>query len=127
MDAKRRSKKKIQLSWHFFATSHSKGVADGIGGSIKRLVYRSILSGQICTSATDFINIGRSKTNNIELYVINQYQIDNAKKQLETIFQSLKSITETKKIHCVNVLANNSIEHKYYSNSSTKKIHRFEV
>ena len=111
----------------FFATSHGKGVVDGIGGYIKRLVYRSILSGQRYTSATDFINIGRSKANTVELYEIEQYQIDNAKKQLEPIFQSLKSIAETKKIHYVNFLSNNSIQRKYYSNSPTKKIHQFEV
>ncbi|CAF2625344.1 unnamed protein product [Rotaria sp. Silwood2] len=114
-------------SWHFFATSHGKGVVDGIGGSIKRLVYRSILSGQKCTSAADFITIARSKTNNIELCEIEQYRIDNAKIKLERIFQSLKSVPETKKIHSVKVLSNNSIEHKYYSSSLTKKTHRFEI
>lgn len=115
------------MSWHFFATSHGKGVVDGIGGTIKRLVYQSVLSGQQCTSAADFINIGRSKTNNIELYEIKQDQIDNAKKRLEPVFQSLKTLPETKKIHCVNVLSNNVIEHKYYSNRLTKKTHRFEI
>ncbi|CAF3668306.1 unnamed protein product [Rotaria sp. Silwood1] len=73
----------IQLSWHFFVTSHGKGVLDGIGGPIKRLVYRSILSGQKYTLAADFISIARSKTNNIELCEIEQYRIDNAKIKLE--------------------------------------------
>ena len=30
----------IELSWNFFATSHGKGDVDGIGGTIKRTVWR---------------------------------------------------------------------------------------
>ena len=32
------------LSWHFFATSHAKGVVDGIGGTIKRFFWQQILT-----------------------------------------------------------------------------------
>ena len=28
----------VKLTWHFFATSHGKGVVDGLGGSIRRSV-----------------------------------------------------------------------------------------
>ncbi|CAF4696188.1 unnamed protein product, partial [Rotaria sp. Silwood2] len=38
-------------------TSHGKGVVDGLGGTIKRLVYRAILSGQQCSSAAQFVKI----------------------------------------------------------------------
>ena len=31
------NERRIDLSWHFFATSHGKGVVDGIGGTVKRL------------------------------------------------------------------------------------------
>ncbi|CAF2040481.1 unnamed protein product [Rotaria magnacalcarata] len=31
---------KLCLSWHFFATSHAKGVVDAIGGTVKRLVWQ---------------------------------------------------------------------------------------
>ena len=33
----------IAAEWHFFATSHSKGPCDGIGGSTKRLVMKASL------------------------------------------------------------------------------------
>ena len=32
----------IKLSWNFFATSHGKGVVDGIGETVKRTVWRHI-------------------------------------------------------------------------------------
>ena len=33
----------IEAEWHFFATSHGKGACDGIGGCVKRNVYRASL------------------------------------------------------------------------------------
>jgi hypothetical protein len=115
------------LFWHFFATSHGKGVVDGVGGIIKRLVYMAILSGHKCKSAADFIRIGQSKTTAIELVEIKQHQIDHSKMQLENIFQSVKSVPETKKIHSIKTLLNNSIELKYYSNSKNAKKYRFSI
>ena len=38
------NERKINLSWHFFATSHRKGVVDEIGGTVKRLVWSAILA-----------------------------------------------------------------------------------
>ncbi|CAF3880707.1 unnamed protein product, partial [Didymodactylos carnosus] len=50
----------IELSWHFFATSHGKGVVDGIGGTVKRLVWSAIFAGGVCRSAEDFIKIAKA-------------------------------------------------------------------
>jgi len=113
------------LNWHYFATSHGKGVVDAVGGTVKRLVYRSILAGQQCTSATEFVKIAQSKTNTIEVAELTQNDIDESKAQMEPIFKSIKTVSETKKIHCVKALPNNSIEYRYYSRSATKKIFRF--
>ena len=35
------------LKWNFFATSHGKGVVDGIGGTVKRAVWRHVRSDQV--------------------------------------------------------------------------------
>jgi hypothetical protein len=35
----------LQLVWHFFATSHGKGAVDGIGGTLKRSVWRVVRAG----------------------------------------------------------------------------------
>lgn len=115
----------MELSWHFFATSHGKGVVDGVGGVIKRLVYSSILGGQQCTSAADFVAIAQSKTNAIDINEIEQHHIDNSKGQLEQLFQTTKSVPETKQLHSIKVLKNDSIECKYYSNCTSKKIFQF--
>ena len=35
----------IQILWNFFATSHVKGAVDGIGGTVKCSVWRSVKAG----------------------------------------------------------------------------------
>ena len=115
------------MSWHYFATSHGKGVVDGLGGTVKRLVYSSILGGQQCKSAADFVAIAQSKTKVMEIIEIQQSRIDDSKARLENIFNATKSIPQTKKIHSIRVLTNNSIECKYYSNSTQVKNHHFSI
>ncbi|CAM4821700.1 unnamed protein product [Rotaria magnacalcarata] len=118
---------KVDLSWHYFATSHGKGVVDAVGGTLKRLVHRAIMSGERCTSAADFVKIAQSKTNTINVMELTQDCINKSKGQLEQLFKATKSVPETKKIHSIKALQNNSIEYGYYSNTSTKKKFRFSV
>ena len=35
----------FKIKWYYFATSHGKGVVDGIGGTVKRAVWRHVRSG----------------------------------------------------------------------------------
>jgi len=100
-------------------------VVDGVGGTIKRLVYSSILSGQQCCSASQFVTIARSKTNNINVFELDESRIEESKIKMENIFNSIRTVPETKKIHSVKVLGYNTIEYKYYSNSSTKMVYKF--
>ncbi|CAF2654996.1 unnamed protein product [Rotaria sp. Silwood2] len=115
----------IKLSWNFFATSHGKGVVDAVGGTTKRLVYNAIMSGQQCSSAAEFVEIARSKTSTINVNELEESSIEQSKAKMEPIFQLIQTVPETKKIHSINVLENNTIEYKYYSNSTTKKTYRF--
>jgi len=111
----------IQLSWHFFATSHGKGVVDGIGGVVKRLVWSAILAGQVFRSVEDFIKIAKKKTNKIILFEITKSDIDNSKAKLENIFQRVKTVSETLKLHSVKVVDKNTLEFRNYSTCSQKK------
>lgn len=117
----------MDLSWHYFATSHGKGVVDAVGGTLKRIVHRAIMSGERCTSAADFVKIAQSKTNTINVMELTQECIDKSKDQLEQLFKATKSVPETKKIHSIKALQNCIIEYGYYSNCSTKKKFRFSV
>ena len=112
----------IDFSWNFFATSHGKGVVDGIGGVVNRLVWSGVLAGEVCRSPGDFIKIATEKTTKIILIEITKNDIDNSKTNLEAIFKTAKTIPETHKIHSVKVVDNNTLEFRYYSTCIQKKL-----
>ncbi|CAM4792277.1 unnamed protein product [Rotaria magnacalcarata] len=81
------------LSWHFFATSHAKGVVDGIGGTVKRLVWQQILTKkEKCEKAVDFVNIAKSKTKVIIIDEITQEDIDKSTSELHSFFSNTASV-----------------------------------
>ena len=47
----------IEFEWSYFASFHGKGVVDGIGGTLKRLVWMENMAGVRCSSAKDFVDI----------------------------------------------------------------------
>jgi hypothetical protein len=115
------NERNIHLSWHFFATSHGKGVVDGIGGTVKRLVWSGILAGEVCRSAEDFIKIAKKKTKKVILIEITKTNIDNSKTKLENIFKTAKPVPETLKMHSFKVVDNDTLEFRYYSTCLRKK------
>ena len=51
---------KINIHWNSFATSHGKGVVDGIGGTVKRAVWRYVRSKQAhITNAMEYAEIAQ--------------------------------------------------------------------
>ena len=115
------NERKIRLNWHFFATSHGRGVVDGIGGTVKRLLWLAVLAGGSCRSAEDFIKIVRNKTNKINLFEITKADVDYSKVKLENIFKTTISIPQTLKMHSVKVVDKNTLEFRYYSMCSQKQ------
>ena len=115
------NERRIALSWHFFATSHGKDVVGGIGGTVKRLVWSSILAGSVCRSAEDFIQLAMKKTDKIILLEIKISDINMSKTKLESIFKTVKTVPETQKVRSVTVIDNNTLELQYCSTCSEKK------
>ena len=77
------------LSWHFFATSHAKGVVDTIGGTIKRLVWQQILTKKHkCENSADFVNIAKTRTKVILIKEVTQENIDESITQLHRFFSN---------------------------------------
>ena len=70
----------IKLTWHFFATSHGKGVVDGLGGSIKRSVWHIICS-QDCTisNASEYAHLARQRNLNIDIFFITKFKVEKSK------------------------------------------------
>ena len=119
------SEHNIQLSWNFFATSHGKGVVDGIGGTVKRLVWSAILAGEACRTADDFIQIAKKKTNKIFLVEITEDAIQKSQNTLENIFKNTKTVPETQKMQLVQVININTLEFRNFSICDPKKIVKY--
>ena len=47
----------ISIDWNFFATSHGKGVVDGIGGSTKRMIWNRIRSGRVVNTPRECFEV----------------------------------------------------------------------
>lgn len=58
----------IYLDWSFFATAHGKGPIDGIGGTVKRAVWRRVLQGNVViSSAKEFYECAKHACPNINV------------------------------------------------------------
>lgn len=48
----------IEATWNFFETAHGKGPVDGIGGEVKRAVWRAILQNRaVVNIAKEFARV----------------------------------------------------------------------
>ena len=76
----------VGLHWHFFATSHGKGVVDGLGGIVKRTehVWRYVRSGKgQATTPADFYELAVHRNLGIHLFYIDATSMRQNKGQLE--------------------------------------------
>ncbi|CAF3187029.1 unnamed protein product [Rotaria socialis] len=76
----------INFSRNYFTSSHGKGIVDSIGGTLERLVWMEIMTGVICSSAKEFVDICRRKTRTIIVNLVQQAQFDTTRVTLENTF-----------------------------------------
>lgn len=74
--------KKRNITWEIFATSHSKGAVDGIGGVVKRIVSTAVLSKEErVQNATNFFRVAKSRCKKITVLYCGTKEIEcNIKK-----------------------------------------------
>ena len=64
--------------WSFFATAHGKGPIDGIGGEVKRCVWRAVLQGkEVVSSASDFYEVAKRLSQKITVLNVSASQIQS--------------------------------------------------
>ena len=92
---------KIKLKWHFFATSHGKGVMDGLGGSIKRSVWGIICSqDHTISNASEYADLARQRNPNIDILYITKSKVEENKHFLEDRFANVRSYSGFSQMHC---------------------------
>lgn len=95
-----------KFTWKYFATSHGKGVVDGVGGNIKRLVRMKMMAqGEnecVIQSAKDFAAVAAELNTKTEVWYLGEDLIENeieSKKPWENV-QAVPGIKELHLIQC---------------------------
>lgn len=68
----------LQFSWKYFATAHGKGVVDGVGGNVKRLVRQKMMSQgekHIVQSAKNFADLASQLVPSTKIFYIGEQRI----------------------------------------------------
>ena len=87
-----------ELTWNFFATSHGKGVVDGLGGTVKRAVWAHVRSGQVHTTTADvYAKTAEQRNPIIHLQFIAKGDIDQLKPQLDAKWEGVLAVPKTHK------------------------------
>ena len=90
------------MDWSFFATAHGKGPIDGIGGTVKRVVWRRILREQaVINSAKEFAEIASTACPCINILFVSNEEVQAAMKELDEVWseKAPKTIPNTWKYH----------------------------
>ena len=75
------------VDWSFFGTAHGKGPVDGVGGTVKRAVWRRILQKQVLVNtARDFANVAERACPNIRVIFISKEDVGKVEKEFQEIW-----------------------------------------
>ena len=75
------------VDWSFFGTAHGKGPVDGVGGTVKRAVWRRMLQRQVLlNTARDFANVAERACPNIKVIFIPKDHVEEVEKEFQEIW-----------------------------------------
>ncbi|CAF1437694.1 unnamed protein product [Rotaria sordida] len=98
---------------------------DGIGGSVKRMVYQDVLVGKRCRNANDFLHLIEQKNTSFVIDELSPDEIEHGRDGLGLIFNQVKAVPNIQKVHSMTVIDIHKIECKIYSYSDKKTIVNF--
>ena len=122
-------RKGLQIKWHFFAASHGKGVVDGLGGTVKRVVWCAVSTRKVPTvvGAEEFAKTAAKfcKSVNIKLYLKKDIDDSSSSLELDECFEQAKSIPGISKIHCIELTQRGELHCHLYS-SEVSALHEID-
>ena len=99
------------ITWNFFATSHGKGVVDGIGGTVKRAIWRHVKAERAhVTNASEYSTLGTKVCPNILVKFIPKEEIAQQTMFLDSKWENVRAIPQTHHIHCVKAHGSNLVQ-----------------
>ena len=75
---------------------------DGLGGTVKRAVWRHVRSGKVnITTAEEYAKIAEQHNPKIHVQCIAKGDIDPIKPQLDAKWEDVLAVPKTHKMHCI--------------------------
>ena len=74
------------VDWSFCATAHGKGPVVGVGGTVKRAVWRCILQKQVVNTAEDFAKVAKEACPNITIIYVSKVAIYKVRAEFEHLW-----------------------------------------
>ena len=82
--------------------SHGKGAVDGLGGTIKRSVWRFVKAGGNAPSdAMSYSEIASQRNANINIFFILSEDIEKKSDEMTEYWQQILPVRNTVKLHCI--------------------------
>lgn len=100
------------LTWKFFATSHGKGVVDGIGGNAKSVVRTKMLrqDGTVrVNSARDFVAVAKESLSKTKLLLCESKEVERFNQE-QNLFKDSIPVPGIQKVHVIKVWPNGHFE-----------------
>ena len=112
----------ISIRWNFFATSHGKGVVDGIGGTVKRAVWRNIRSERShVTTPQEYSALAKQLCSNVQVEFIAKSVIDQQSAFLDAIWEGVMAVPKTHRVHCIQASGADEVKVADTSNEIEKR------
>lgn len=112
----------VQVQWNYFATSHGKGVVDGIGGTIKRLVWNASQSRRVSpvTDAKSFHEVATKLNSSVSVRLMEKKEIRDRATSLglSKSFKEVVALPGISRFHCIEPQINGFVQSKMYSTQS---------
>ena len=93
----------VPIQWNYFATSHGKGVVDGIVGTLKRLVSKAVMTGKspVVADTQSFYRVASSLTSSVTVSIVSQKEITDTLDllSLEKCFSEALPLRGISKMH----------------------------
>jgi len=108
------------FTWKYFATSHGKGVIDGIGGRAKSLVRMTVMSkgsgSPVVQNSTDFVRVASGLLNKTSVIHVSQSDIDLKFAEMDLDWSNAPAVAGIHKIHIISI-KNPEQEIMYWQNA----------
>ena len=115
----------FNIIWNFFATSHGKGVVDGIGGTLKRAVWRNIRAEKNhITSPQEYATLAKELCPNVTVEYIPKSDIDKESAFLDAKWERVVAVPRTHRLHCIKPLGADKVK---VADTSDEKDENFRV